>query len=192
MEEITYTLYSGGANGSDAFIGNIAKLLGYTVIHFYPIGVRCPFGNTEVSNLETGIQMCKNVQNYLGKNAPKHFPSKELCARDWSQVEKSQLIIAIGSLTKDKRNVQGGTGWAVAMGIWLRLPILLIDNETDTLYTYDYFTKRQFVKNHIQIVLKKLSTVKISNVTGIGTRNLIETKIKSTLINTILKCIKKL
>ena len=113
----SYTNHSGGAVGADSMFDKIGKEFGQTNhVHYY-YGNKTPLGNRELTQteLQEGIAEMKKAAVLLGKN-PQKAETINLLARNWFQVKNSTQIIAIAPIADDMKTVEGGTGWAVAMG----------------------------------------------------------------------------
>jgi len=101
-----------------------------------------------------------------------------LLARNWAQVKYSEQIFAIGTIIKPKeRNnkgyynkgkyeiVDGGTGYAVMMGI----------NNNREIFVFDQIKLKWFKWSHISmsyIELKETPKIETINFAGIGTRQI--------------------
>ena len=81
----------------------------------------------------------------------------------WYQVMNSEAVFAIGKF-KTKLIVDGGTGWAVQMGIDNNKPVFFFNQPTNCWNTYAYDTK----EFRVMYELPKLT----ENFAGIGTRAL--------------------
>lgn len=90
-----------------------------------------------------------------------------LLNRNWFQVKNSDSIFAIGTFINNKHNiVNGGTGWAIQMGIDNNKEVFLFDQESKKWNKYNYETKTFDEINYIP----KIPT----NFAGIGTRKITE------------------
>lgn len=102
---------------------------------------------------------------------------RNLLCRDWFQVKHSDAIFAVGYL-EGKSKVEGGTGWAVQMGIDNNKLIYLFSQKDDTWYIYNYGAK-QFLKYY------DVPDINVDNFAGIGSRRLLDSGKKA--IQEILK-----
>lgn len=105
--------HSGGAVGSDTYWGEIGVRYGVISYHYW-YGRKTPNGNIEISLQEfnEGKERVMKANETLHRNPDKYI---NLLARNWMQVKNCEEIFAIGKF-KNKM-VDGGTGWAVQMGI---------------------------------------------------------------------------
>lgn len=173
-----YTLYSGGANGSDIYWEIIGKQFGLeTTVHFYHLK-KTPFGNTQITEKEydEGKLQVTTAAKQMGRITSSQKISHPLLIRNWSQVYNSDAIFAISTiveknnLLKDGRlakidQVEGGTGYAVQMAINNKKPVYVFDQELKMWFTY-YEPAKRFLLCGIPILTK--------NFAGIGTRELNE------------------
>ena len=101
-----------------------------------------------------------------------------LLARNWSQVKYSKQVFAIGTIieaggksVKGYKNnskndvVDGGTGYAVMMGINNNREVFVFDQIRDKWFRWSYSTL-QFVE------MKEVPTIDVQNFAGIGTREI--------------------
>ncbi len=164
-----YTCYSGGAIGSDYAWGKIVSKLNGTVCHFYWIQ-KTPYGNVEISqnDYDEGYDKVMFANKTL-KRRPENYMN--LLCRNWAQVKYSDAIFAIGKFNDDKKQVDGGTGWAVQMAIDSGKPVYVFDINTNLWHRYNN-------------CLKQFSTVGetpllSNNFAGIGTRNITKNGVKA-------------
>jgi len=176
-EEIT--CHSGGACGSDT----IWELF----CTFYRIKVNAwshktkshkSLNKVEISkeDYEEGIEKIKKANKVLGrKNIDKHM---NLLARNWAQVKYSEEIFAIGSIVKEgdisksgysvkckSPSVDGGTGYAVQMGIQAGKTVYVYDQKKEIWFKWSYIIE-DFLK------LKDIPKIQSENFAGIGTREI--------------------
>ena len=168
-----YTCHSGGAVGSDMYWEIEGKKYGIRTIAYSFIN-----HNTESLNkltlsdqeLKEGWEHIKKADETL-KRSPssniKPYIHRLLC-RNWFQVKNSDGIFAIGEFKNDKKTqVNGGTGWAVQMGIDNNKDVYVFEQSTDKWYRY-WNIENKFLEYYTIPVLPK-------NFTGIGTRGLVST-----------------
>ncbi len=109
--------HSGGAVGADSTFDYVGKQYGQKEHRHYYYGRKTPLGNiclTE-TQLKEGVEKMRDAAVILKRN-PNKPETINLLARNWFQVKNSQQIIAIAPISDDMTYVEGGTGWAVAMG----------------------------------------------------------------------------
>ncbi|XP_013790604.1 uncharacterized protein LOC106474456 [Limulus polyphemus] len=116
-----YVIHSGGARGSDQCWEVTAKKYGIKTIAYSFRGHassnpnRCVLSQQELSNAEPHLLKAN-------KTLKRKYPTGKtfidnLLRRNWFQVQNSDAIFAIGKISKNQETVEGGTGWAVQMGI---------------------------------------------------------------------------
>ncbi len=170
MSEITN--HSGGAVGADSMFDTIGKEFGQTEHKHYWAINKTPLGNVELTpeQLKEGIVHAKAAAKVLGR--PWVDKYAELLGRNWFQVKNSTQVIAIGPIVYPGENnskgykvnalrptVDGGTGYAVEMGIANGKKVHVFDTKTNQWYKWDGNT---FVKSVVPALDK--------NFAGIGSR----------------------
>ena len=176
-----YTNHSGGALGADIAWDLIGRDYGFdNHIHYY-YGIKTPHGNKALSytEIQEGIFQAKKAARVLGRTwVDKH---SNLLGRNWFQVKNSTRILAVGNFVKPlqptsrgflskakKIVVDGGTGYAVEMGI----------ANNKEVYVFDCISNKWF--NWCGVVYRECETPILSlNYAGIGTRNLPDTGINA-------------
>jgi hypothetical protein len=159
-----YTNHSGGAYGADSEWDNIGKEYGMVNNkHYYAEGEKTPKGNTMLNKEQ--LLIADSLLKETNKILKRHFPSKNefvnnLLRRNYYQVINSESIFAISSIKNNL--VDGGTGWAVHMGILLNKPVFVYDQNVDNWFTWDNI----FIETEIPILTE--------NFAGIGTREINE------------------
>ena len=170
---------SGGAKGSDSIFEEHCMKHGIKVNAFsYKTKYHTSENKVEISDddFNEGIEMIKKSNEILKRSGI--FKFINLLARNWSQVKYSDDIFAIGKILKPNeigdrgfKNkstyevVDGGTGYAVAMGI--------LSNKN--VYVFDQFQNSWFKWSYIISKFVKCEEPKIQrNFAGIGTRNINE------------------
>jgi hypothetical protein len=155
-----YTNHSGGAVGADSKFDEIGKEFGQLNHQHYYYGSKTPLGNVLLtdSQLQEGIEEMKKAAKILNR-----FPAKKdtinLLARNWFQVKNSTQIIAIAPIDSSMKFVEGGTGWAVAMGQANNKEINVFNLKDNNWYKWNGTT---FVKSSVPVLAK--------NFAGIGSR----------------------
>ena len=115
-------MLSGGAEGYDTLWSSIGKRYGLkdnNIKHYYVQNEQTPSGNTSIT-----YKQANEADPYLkkaNKSLGRTFPSQDnklnnLLRRNWYQIKDSDGVFAIADL-KSLKEVKGGTGWAVQMGI---------------------------------------------------------------------------
>ncbi len=109
---------SGGAVGSDSQWGMTAGLLGHSVIHWSFDGHNAQVPDNEIvvlseEQLSHADIPLENARKYLGRTPHPDGYIKNLLRRNWYQVQYTERVYAVSSIT-DKAT-DGGTGYAVAM-----------------------------------------------------------------------------
>lgn len=126
-EPIEYTNHTGGAIGSDSMWDEVGREYGVVNHNHYWYGKKNPksldIHKISVELYEEGIEMIRIANKTLKRRNIDRYMN--LLARNWAQVKFSDSIYAISTISNGK--VDGGTGWAVQMGI---------DNGKDV-YVYD-------------------------------------------------------
>jgi hypothetical protein len=123
-----------------------------------------------------GIVEVNKANKYLNRYGIHKYMN--LLARNWAQVKYSEQIFAIGTIIKpNDRNtkgyynkgkydiVDGGTGYAVMMGINNKREVFVFDQIRDKWFRWSYSTL-QFVE------MKEVPTIDVQNFAGIGTREI--------------------
>lgn len=171
--------HSGGAKGSDT--------LWETWCNTYGIKVYAWSHNTkshkssnkeEISKevFEEGVEKIKKANKVLSrKNIDKHM---DLLARNWAQVKFSEEIFAIGQILKEgdtsksgytvsckSPSVDGGTGYAVQMGIQAGKTVYVFDQNKEKWFKWSYI-----IEDFIE--LKVTPKIQTKNFAGIGTREI--------------------
>lgn len=176
MENDKYTCHSGGAIGADLKWELQGDKYGVKTIAY-----SFKYHKTESNNqlilseeeLKEGwIHILKANEN-LKRGISSHIEPYvyRLLCRNWFQVKNSEQIYAIGELSKTKKSVDGGTGWAVQMAIDNNKPVYVFDQPQNQWYIYLEPHKR-FVEYYAIPQLTK-------NFAGIGTRGLTNNGVKA-------------
>lgn len=123
-------LTSGGAKGVDSLFTEWASKVGDTVYNLSFDGHQTNCAGRFILNeqqLALANPFISQVAPLLNKRVPKEGFVKKLIQRNYFQIRKAELVIAIAPLTTDKKQVQGGTGWAVMMAIQNHTPVYVFD-----------------------------------------------------------------
>ena len=176
-EEIT--CHSGGAEGADTIWETFATLYGLkTKAWSYKTKYHKSINKAEVSeeDFQEGIEKIKKANKILGRqNIEKHM---SLLARNWAQVKYSEEIFAIGRIVKEgdtsskgfavkckSPSVDGGTGYAVQMGIQAGKTVYVFDQKKEKWFKWSYILD-DFLE------LKTTPIIQATNFAGIGTREI--------------------
>lgn len=127
-----YIHHSGGAVGADCEWTRQGTAYGVVSRHYWHRH-RTPFGNVEISetDFDEGVQHVLQANSVLHRRPGRYL---DLLARNWSQVKYSEAVFAIGRIKSGV--VQGGTAWAVQMGIDVRKPVCLFDQMSEQWFNY--------------------------------------------------------
>lgn len=171
--------HSGGAEGADSYFESIGVEYGVnTNAYSYKTKYHESINKVEISDndYEEGIKAITIANRTLNRYGISKYMN--LLARNWAQVKYSNEIFAIGTIIpKGKRNskgyynksefdiVDGGTGYAVQMGIDNNKTVYVFDQERDSWFRWSY-TSFKFIE------LKKIPIITTENFAGIGTREI--------------------
>lgn len=179
--------HSGGAIGSDTIWENaIIEYGGEVRAYSYKTKYHNSLNKVEISDkdFEEGILEIKKANKYMNRHGISKYMN--LLARNWCQVKYSNQILAIGKLIKvgEKGSkghinkgkytlVDGGTGFAVMMGILNNKKVFVFDQETNQWYRWSYTISEYIEVNELDVYLMDI------NFTGIGTRQINNNGIRS-------------
>jgi hypothetical protein len=173
---------SGGADGSDMIYEEVCSKKGMQVVawSFTNHKTKSQFRKIlSKEELEEGFEHVKIANENLKRSVFSLKPYvKNLLSRDWFQVKNSDAIYAIGTFQKASpfTIVNGGTGWAVQMGIDNKKQVYVFDqdNHYPCWFIYDYSSGR-FITNKDTDLIPSLKR----KFAGIGTREINESGIKA-------------
>lgn len=152
LESKIRTNYSGGATGADTHWKQIFSLYGVPTVDFLP---------EHLDRLsEERIQEVESVYNQTRANLDRPYMRAttyvgKLLRRDYLQARAADAILAISWIlnpgesfpdsngraypnTSGKQTVNGGTGYAVEMGIIMKKPVYVFDQKIDTWFIWSY------------------------------------------------------
>lgn len=162
-----FMLHSGGANGSDIAWQRIGQEFGLDRFnHYYIKGFDTPHGNEHMEIDEDLVKIIDADLVRANKSLKRSFPTRNayvnnLLRRNWFQVKNSMAVYAISTITNNL--VDGGTGWAVQMGIDKRMPV----------FVFCQMRKKWF--RHSLGIWQEIETpVLVEHFAGIGTREITE------------------
>jgi len=171
--------HSGGAEGSDTAWEKIGEKFGVkTKAYSYKTKVHTSPNKVEISDedYKEGISEVNKANKFLNRYGIHKYMN--LLARNWAQVKYSKQIFAIGTIIKpgEKNSkgyynkgkydiIDGGTGYAVQMGINNEREVFVFDQVRDKWFRWSYSTLK-FVE------IKDIPTITNNDFAGIGTREL--------------------
>ena len=166
----TYTCHSGGAEGADIYWEVVGEQYGVKTIAYSFHGHKQYSENPYIMKAEELLEGWKHIE-IAELNMKRdlvnieHNPyMRNLLCRNWFQVKHAENIYAIGTFHKyNKQQVDGGTGWAVQMGIDNGKPVYVFEQNHRSWYVWDDIVNK-FVATDIPTLTK--------NFAGIGTRSL--------------------
>jgi len=170
--------HSGGAEGSDTYWENIGEEYGVkTRAYSYKTPKHDSKNKVEISDTDynEGIAEITRANKTLGRYGIHKYMN--LLARNWAQIKYSKQVFAIGSIIdpghkndkgyynkSSKQIVDGGTGYAVQMGIDNNREVFVFDQPSNKWYMWNYVTEH-FVET-------ETPTITFNNFAGIGTRSI--------------------
>jgi len=173
---MNYYNFSGGARGADMGWEIIGKKYNVQTVAFSFDKHRSLSPNREIltdEELHEGWEMVLISAAKMGKYVEKSSQYvRRLLSRNWFQVKNADAIFAIGNILKpgekgkkyvnksDIDVVDGGTGYAVMMGIESDKPVYVFDQDKNNWFKWD--------NEFIEIEEPTLS----KNFAGVGTREL--------------------
>jgi len=167
------TCHSGGAEGSDTYWETIGEEFGVsTKAWSYKTKYHKSKNKVEMSiedNLE-GIDEIKKANKFLKRTGINKYMN--ILSRNWAQVKYSNEIFAIGYLDIKNNIVNGGTGYAVQMGINNHRIVYVYDQNCNHWFRWSY-PSLSFIK------LRESPKISCQNFAGIGTRQITDDGIRS-------------
>ena len=171
--------HSGGAIGSDTYFETIGANYGVkTKAYSYKTKYHTTDNKVEISDTdyEEGVKAIQIANKTLGRFGIHRFMN--LLARNWAQVKYSDEVFAIGTIVEPGKKgskgfynksefqvVDGGTGYAVMMGIDNQKTVYVFDQDKDKWFRWSY-TSLSFRE------LKGTPVITSENFAGIGTREI--------------------
>jgi len=167
-----FTNHSGGAIGADSMFDKIGRELGFNNHNHYWANSKTPLGNKELTKeqLVEGVIHAKAAAKELGR--PWIDKYANLLGRNWFQVKNSTQVIAIAPIVHPNETnskgykvkalrdtVDGGTGYAVEMGIANGKEVNVFNTKDNQWYKWNGTT---FEKSETPILHKDFA--------GIGSR----------------------
>lgn len=186
IDKTNVVCHSGGAPGADTVWENDGSLFGVsTRAYSYRTPNHQSPNKFEISDedYKEGISEVNKANKCLNRYGIHKYMS--LLARNWAQVKYSEQIFAIGSIIKpgDRSSkgfynkskyeiVDGGTGYAVMMGINNKRDVFVFDQAKKNWFRWSY-TSMSFIE------LKETPIIETENFAGIGTRQITDDGIKA-------------
>ena len=166
-----YTLFSGGAKGSDLHWQENGAKFGVNV-KVFSFESHARTNTARVILTATQLRQADEYVLRANKTLKRHFPTGKsfvdnLLRRNWHQVKDTESVFAIAKVMPSQRTVEGGTGWAVQMAIDSKKIVYVFDTARSNWYKFNYESQK-FVPCRSTPKLTLLST-------GIGTRQLTDT-----------------
>jgi hypothetical protein len=172
--------HSGGAVGSDTYFETIGEKFGVkTKAYSYKTPKHQSPNKVEISDddYNEGISEVNKANKILGRFGIHKYMN--LLARNWAQVKYSDEIFAIGAIVDPGKKsgkgyynkskyqvVDGGTGYAVQMGINNEKIVYVFDQLKDKWFRWSY-TSFSFVE------MSNSPNITSQNFAGIGTREIL-------------------
>jgi len=164
------TVHSGMADGADTVWAEVAdsmsiKTIGHSYKNHRVSGNRPAMETPNVltkEQLEIADESLKKAAKSLGRPFDPKSSFANLLRRNYYQLKDSEAVVAISKILPGGTKVDGGTGWAVQMGIDKKMPVYVFDQEVKLWAVWDGSK------------FKKLSGLppKFKSFAGIGTRKL--------------------
>lgn len=134
------TLYSGGANGSEAAFGNVCERWGVQEVNFTFDGhsqVRAR-GRYILSprELAAGDVSLVYVSRRLNRTYSEGTLIRKVLQTLWHMVSRSQQVFVIGQI-QDDGTVVGGTGWSVELARMWNKALWVFDQDQDLWFRWD-------------------------------------------------------
>jgi len=159
----SFTLLSGGANGSEAAFGETAERWGVAETHFSFPGRETARkrGVVELTEeeLEHGGVNEAYIKAQLNRSFPKTAMFQRLLKSIWHQVATAGEVYVIGEIQQDK-TVKGGTGWGAELARHFHKPVYVFDQTKDDWFHW---------KEDTWVKLES-PRIKSTRFTGTGTR----------------------
>jgi len=178
--------HSGGAQGADTYWADIGKEYGVkTRAYSYKTKYHDSPDKVEISDEDynEGISQVNKANKILGRFGIHKYMN--LLARNWAQIKYSDEVFAIGTIVEPGKRgsrgyynkskyqvVDGGTGYAVQMGINASRKVFVFDQDKDKWFRWSY-SSLSFIE------LSDVPDIKTQNFAGIGTREVKQNGIKA-------------
>jgi hypothetical protein len=172
------TCHSGGAEGADTYWEKMGEKINVkTRAYSYKTKMHTSPNKVEISeeDFKEGITQVFRANHWLNRYGIDKYIN--LLARNWCQVKYSKQIIAIGTIVNPGektakgyrcnskyQSVDGGTGYAVQMGIDNLKDVWVFDQKTEKWFRWSYSSMSFIESNCPKIVVQDFA--------GIGTREI--------------------
>lgn len=170
--------HSGGADGADTYWEKMGEKVGVkTRAYSYKTPKHQSVNKVEISDtdFQEGIIQVNRANHWLNRYGISKYIN--LLARNWCQVKYSKQVIAIGTIVNpgDKtakgyrcnskyQSVDGGTGYAVQMGIDNLKDVWVFDQVKEKWFRWSY--------SSMAFVQSNCPKIQAQNFAGIGTREI--------------------
>lgn len=168
-----YINHSGGCEGADMAWETVGREYGVKTIAYSFYDHKQYGENPYIMNtaeLNEGWNACEIASETLKRPLEvlrTNYVRKLIC-RNWFQVKNSEAIFAIGTLVKGKDHlVNGGTGWAVQMGVDNSKPVYLFEQDRLTWMQFHY-TDKLFVECDTPILTRDFAGIGSRAITDAG------------------------
>jgi len=174
-----YINHSGGCEGADMAWEISGLEYGVKTISYSFHGHTQYGENPYIMNsdeLNEGWEACKIAAETLNRplERSKSTYVRKLICRNWFQVKHSEAIFAIGTFASYSRKiVNGGTGWAVQMGIDNKKPVYLFDQNEQVWKQYSYRHDR-FISGLTPLLTRDFAGIGTRAITDAGLRVILD------------------
>ncbi len=179
LDRSNITCHSGGAKGSDTEWENACIEAGIKVnAYTYKTKYHKSSNKVEISDIDynDGCEEILKANKFLKRQGISKY--MHLLARNWAQVKYSDQIFAIGTILEsgeksakghtnrsDMQLVDGGTGYAIMMGIINYKEVFVFDQDKSMWFSWSHI-QNKFIE------YKQTPMITSENFAGIGTREL--------------------
>lgn len=177
IDKTKLTLHTGGALGSDSYFEKLSIEYGISVrAYSYKTKYHNSPNKVEISEEDylDGVSEVNRANKFLNRWGIHKYMN--LLARNWPQVKYSKQIIAIGRIVNPGQktskgycrstgqSVDGGTGYAIQMGI----------NNMRDIWVFDQFMEKWFRWSYssMSFVESECPSIMSNDFAGIGTREI--------------------
>lgn len=164
-----YTIFSGGAPGTESAFGEVADFFGIREVNFSFLGHEPArqSGLRELSDreLRQGDVSLAYVSKRMGRSFTQSPTFRRVLQTIWHQVNNSQQVLVIGTIQADG-TVKGGTGWGAELARVWNKPVWVFDQEKRSWFRWDGLEEKWVVSTTPRLIA--------ANFCGTGTRFLTE------------------
>lgn len=164
-------ILTGGAIGSDTLFSELG--IESIIYSFLGHNIECPPSTAKVIQLSQS-ELLKREKEYLKvcKILKRKYATdpyiRSLMLRNMFQIindeYKSECVIAIGEINKNKKFIEGGTGYAIERAKMEKIPIIVLDKLEYKFYEFSY-SENKFI-----LPSKPFDITQYKVITGIGSR----------------------